>query len=324
MIEAGAGSAGGGVGSDAQIHIAFLLGWNEAEREMVRREAPAGVVCHFCGPDGPEPDLWHRVEVIVVGTALMPTIWFDRLPRLRLVQRWGTGRDNIDLAAAAARGVVVAEMPGVNALSVAEFSVAAILALYRHIPEMSQAWAEGRWMNGYRRTESHQLTGKTVGLAGYGAIGQAIGKLLSGFGVELLYTDLVKSSALTTAEPVPLDSLLARSDVLCVQLPLTPETHCLIGEAEIRRMKSGAMIVNVSRAGVVDEAAVRLAVEERRLFAASFDNFDPEPLPAALIVPQRDILATPHVAGGTYEGFCALARRCFDETLASRAGRPTG
>jgi phosphoglycerate dehydrogenase-like enzyme len=112
------------------------------------------------------------------------------------------------------------------------------------------------------------------------------------------------------------EELLRASDVVCVQLPLTPATRGSVGEAEIALMKPSATVISVSRAGVVDEVAVRAAVRAHRLFAASFDNFEPEPLPTDWIRAEPRILATPHMAGATVDGFQALVKACFESISA--------
>ena len=195
----------------------------------------------------------------------------------------------------------------------AEFVLLAVLALLRHLPEMAVAWSRGQWVRGRPDTPPRRLTGKTVWLLGFGAIGQDVARLLAPFRVELLVHDRrAPDPSFVGVTPVTMSELLRRSDVVCVQLPSTAETRGVIGAAEIASMKPDAVIVSVSRPGIVDEAAVREAVRSGRLAAAGFDNFAVEPLPADLIGHQPGILATPHVAGAAAEAFDQLLPACFE------------
>ncbi|MBM6596365.1 hypothetical protein ILT42_20370 [Microvirga sp. BT291] len=302
------------------LHIGFMMKWQSHERAFIERSCPPAIVCHFI-EGNPQDDLATiaLLDVLVVGTHPVPAELIDAAHRLRLIQRWGTGLDNIDLAHCRRRGIATAELPGVNARSVSEFIICAILALLRRLPDVTSAWAEGQWLTGPQRGATHRLEGKTVGLLGFGAIGQDVSRLLKGFAVETIYHDLIAVAPdRSCARPVDKDELLAKADVVCVQLPLTARTYGVIGENEIALMKPSAIVISVSRSGVVDEAAVRAAVRSNRLFAASFDNFDEEPLRSDRIRAEPRILATPHMAGATVEGFQALVRACFERALALR------
>jgi D-3-phosphoglycerate dehydrogenase len=302
------------------LHVGFMMKWQSHERAFIERSCPPSMVCHFI-EDDPREDLatMALLDVLVVGTQSIPAELIDAAHRLRLIQRWGTGLDNIDLAHCRSRGIATAELPGVNARSVSEFILCAMLALLRRLPDVTAAWAGGRWLTGPERGAAHRLEGKTVGLLGFGAIGQDVSRLLKGFSVETIYHDLVAVAPdHSCARPVGKDELLSRADVVCVQLPLTAQTYGVIGESEIASMKPSAVVISVSRSGVVDEAAVRAAVRSNRLFAASFDNFDQEPLRSDRIWAEPRILATPHMAGATVEGFQALVRACFESASAVR------
>lgn len=305
------------------LHIGFMVNWQAHERALVERACPPTMVCHFIEDDPRrDTDTLELLNVLVVGTQTISSDLMAATPQLSLVQRWGSGLDNVDLGYAMSQGIATAELPGVNARSVSEFIICAILALFRHIPEVTAAWAEGRWLSGAQRAPSHRLEGKTVGLLGFGAIGQDVARLLEGFSVETIYHDLVAvPRSELNARSVSKNELLRESDVICVQLPLTLATRGVIGEAEVAIMKASAAVISVSRAGVVDEEAVRAAVRSNRLFAASFDNFELEPLPSEKIRAEPRILATPHMAGATVEGFRALVTACFESiSLAHKGG----
>jgi D-3-phosphoglycerate dehydrogenase len=297
------------------IHVGFMTGWRPHERQFVRQACPPTLICHFI--DDPDKDnALARLDVLVVGTQHVSGSLLASAPRLKLLQRWGTGFDNVDVEHLQSRGIALAELPGFNARSVSEFMVGAMLAVYRHLPEAIEAWANGRWLAGAQRQPAHRLEGKTVGLLGYGAIGQDLARLLAGFSVSICYHDVLPQSVDgVAARYLEKDALLRASDIICVQLPSTRATRGTIGAAEIAIMKQNAVIISVSRGDVVDEHAVREAVRHNRLFGASFDNFLVEPLPAGEIWFEPRILATPHMAGATVEGFEALTAACFSSIV---------
>lgn len=295
------------------LRVGFFVNWQPYERVLAEQACPPGMTCCFIqGNPLADQEALATLDVLVVGTQEVSSALIEAAPRLRLIQRWGTGLDNIDTAGTEKRGIATAELPGINARSVSEFIVCAILTLLRHLPDVTAAWAEGRWLSSAERAPSHRLEGKTVGLLGFGAIGRDVARLLEGFAVQIIYHDVAAiTSSGSRIRAVPKDELLKASDIVTVQLPLTPTTKNFLGEAEIASMKKSAVLVCVSRAGIVNEAAVRQAVREGRLFAASFDNFDPEPLPRENIKREPRVLATPHMAGSTVEGFQALLASCF-------------
>ncbi|WP_110377517.1 NAD(P)-dependent oxidoreductase [Chelatococcus asaccharovorans] len=286
--------------------------WASKQGQHVRRGCPPGIEPTFLGPAPTDRLKLARLDVLVVGTEPVSNALLAACPRLKLVQRWGTGLDNIDRDYVAGRGIATAELPGVNARSVSEFILLAMLALLRQLPDVTVSWSRGRWETGRPGMVSRRLQGKTVGLLGYGAIGRDLTRLLHSLDVDILYHDVTAAEvAGVSARYVAKEELLARSDIVTVQLPLTPSTLCEIGAPEIAVMKRSAILISVSRAGVVDEAAARLAVAEGHLAAASFDNFAIEPLPADQIGHTPGILATPHIGGAAIEGFEALVDACF-------------
>jgi len=294
----------------------FLIDWNAAQRGRIAALCPPEIEPVFLGANPAGPDAFARLDALVVGTDPVACGLLDQAPRLRLVQRWGTGFDNADPGYLRGRGLAFAELPGVNARSVSEFILLAMLALLRQLPDTAVSWSRGEWTPAAANEPPRRLQGKSVGLLGLGAIGRDLARLLAPFEVELLFHDNVRPvSPGVEGRWVEKDELLRHCDVVTVQLPLTEATRGAIGPGEIARMKASAVLVSIARAGVVDETAVRAAVSEGRLAAASFDNFAVEPLPGAAIFHQPGILATPHVGGASIEGFEALARACFASIL---------
>ncbi len=295
------------------IRIGFALDLPADGRRRIAAACPAGTSLEFLPEDFGDRAALGDIDALVVGTQPVPEAILDVAPRLRLIQRWGTGRDNIDLAAMKRRNITTAELPGVNARSVSEFLLLAILAGLRHLPDVAVAWSRGEWDAGRADFPPRRLTGKTVGLLGFGAIGRDLAVLLAPFDATILFHDLraPERPLPSVVGPLGKDEVLTRSDIVCVLLPANAQTHRSVGVVEIAKMKPGAILVSIARAEIVDEAAARTAVRSGHLAAASFDNFTQEPLPSAAIAHQPGVLATPHIGGATIEGFDALAAACF-------------
>ena len=239
---------------------------------------------------------------------------------LRVIARYGVGTNNVDLAAARARGIVVTNTPGANAGAVAELTVALLLLLARPILNAAAATRGGGWP----RTSGLSLAGKTVGLVGFGAIGRAVARLLAGFGCRLLAADPwcdVALAAQLAVTPVELDELLAASDFVSLHAPVTPETRGLVDAAFLARMKPGAYLVNTARGELVDEAALYEALAAGRLRGAALDAFAAEP-PGAdnplLALP--NVIATPHMGAHTDGATATMGRMALADCLAVLRG----
>lgn len=227
--------------------------------------------------------------------------------RLRVVGRLGVGLDNIDLATCAERGIEVIPATGANAESVAEYVLAMAMVLLRGAAYLSTAAvAAGRWPR-QMLSQGREVSGKTIGLVGFGSIGRVTARKVAAMGMRVVAFDpVVPADSPVWAEhgvtPMPLDELLARSDVVSLHLPLTDSTRGLIGEARLARMKPGAILINSARGGIVDEAALARALSSGRLGGAALDVFDREPLAAGSVLAEApNLILTPHVAGVTLE-----------------------
>ncbi|HUF13764.1 MAG TPA: phosphoglycerate dehydrogenase [Longimicrobiales bacterium] len=230
----------------------------------------------------------------------------DVLPtggRLRVIGRAGVGVDNIDVQAATARGVAVMNAPAGNTISAAELTFALLLAAVRRVAEADRSLREGRWERG--RFKGAELSGKVLGLVGAGRIGSAVAHRARAFGMSVIASDPYLPAERAQAldiEPVELDELLARADVITLHVPLTDATRGLIGVAQMARMKPGAVIVNAARGGVVDELALARALTGGHLGAAALDVFEEEPLSANHPLRQAPrLVMTPHLGASTAE-----------------------
>lgn len=236
---------------------------------------------------------------------------FQGCPGLRLVSLWGTGTDNVDLAAAGRRGITVTNTPGVSAISVAEHALALMLAVARGIPGQDAAVREGSWPRG----QGIQLSGKILGVAGLGAIGRRLAVLGQAIGMRVITWTMHPDAALGY-ELVELDELLRASDVISLHMRLSPDTRGMIGAREFGLMKATAILVNTARGAIVDEAALMDALLSRRIAGAGLDVFSSEPLPAGhALTRMPNVVLTPHSAGITPEALEAGLQMAVDNVL---------
>jgi phosphoglycerate dehydrogenase-like enzyme len=239
---------------------------------------------------------------------------------LRVVARYGVGTNNVDLAAARARGIVVTNTPGANAGAVAELTVALLLLLARPVIGAAAATRAGEWP----RTSGLSLGGKTVGLVGFGAIGRAVARMLSGFDCRLLAYDPwcdTAAAAVLGVAPVDLAALLAGSDFVSLHAPVTPETRGLVDAGFLARMKPGASLVNTARGELVDETALYDALSSGRLRGAALDAFAAEPPPADnLLLALPNVIATPHMGAHTDGATTMMGRMALADCLAVLRG----
>ncbi len=240
-------------------------------------------------------------------------------PRLRVVARNGIGVDNVDVAAATELGVVVTNAPSVNADSVADFTFALLLALVRRVVEADRSVREGRWPP----LVGMELRDKCLGLLGFGRIGQKVAERAIGFGMRTVAYDPIPDVAAAERLGVRLVSfreVLAEADILSLHLPLTPETHHLLGEQEFRSMKRGSFLVNTARGGVVDEAALARALQEGWIAGAACDVYEEEPPKASPLLHAPNVLLSPHMASHTHEAIARASRVAAENVLAVLQG----
>lgn len=222
--------------------------------------------------------------------------------RLRVVGRAGSGLDNIDVTTARSMGVEVRNCPGANSISVAEHTFALILALARHVPKADRSIKAGQWKK--KELRGHSLDGKSIGIIGFGRIGRQVAKRAQGFGMRVLVNQprLTPELALEAGvTPRDLPDLLHEADVVTVHVPMRPENVGLIGRDELRQMKSTAFLINTSRGGIVDEAALLEALDDGQIAGAGIDVFETEPATDNPVARHPKVVATPHIAASTYE-----------------------
>ena len=262
-----------------------------------------------------DADLPSAEALLVLAPVTSAAI--GRAERLRLVQVLGAGADFVDLEAARRAGVPVATTDGSNATSVAEHAMALTLALVRRLATTDRRIRQGEWPQfELYRGGVFELAGKTLGLVGFGHIGQKLARMARGFEMRALYYARHRLTPASEAERgaiyCELDRLLTEADVVSIQVPLTDATCGLIGWRELELMKRSALLINTSRGPVVDEAALVEALEAHRIAGAGLDVYAIEPLPPDHRLRQLDqVVLSPHAAGAAQESI----QRTFDVAL---------
>jgi D-3-phosphoglycerate dehydrogenase len=255
-------------------------------------------------------------EVLIVR-APVPPEYFQLALGLRAAVRHGAGLDMIPLQAATAAGVLVANVPGANAATVAEHVMFAAIGLLRGFRAMdadlrSRGWAAGR----AHADAGRDLGPRRLGILGFGNIGRAVHRMAQGFGMEVIACTRHPESLPKGVRAVPLDTLVAEADVLVLCCPLTDDTRGAISAARIARMKPGAVLINVARGPVVDTAALIRALTDGRIAGAALDVFDEQPLPPdSPLWQMRNVILTPHMAGITEDSMLRMGQTVADETL---------
>ncbi|HMD83704.1 MAG TPA: phosphoglycerate dehydrogenase [Terriglobia bacterium] len=222
--------------------------------------------------------------------------------RLRVIGRAGTGVDNVDLDAATEKGVVVMNTPGGNAQSVAEHTMALLLALARRLPQADASMKQGRWEK--KKLEGMELRGKTLGLIGLGQIGAGVARLAKAFEMEIIAYDPYVSSLLAgelSVKLVSLEEVLKLADFISLHASATPETHHLINARTLALAQPGVRIVNCARGDLINEADLLAALECGLVAGAGLDVFEAEPPKDSKLVSHPNVIATPHIAGSTEE-----------------------
>lgn len=226
----------------------------------------------------------------------------EAAPDLKVIGRAGVGVDNIDIEAATARGIVVMNTPFGNTLSVAEHTIALMLALARHVPEGTASLRQGKWLR--KELKGVEVSGKTLGIVGLGRIGREVASRAQAMGMRIVAYDPFISADVAKGlgiDLMDLEEVYPRADFLTVHVPLTPKTEGLIDEEAFALMKPGVRILNVARGGVIDEAALLGAITSGTVAGAALDVFAKEPPTDNPLLARPEVIATPHLGASTHE-----------------------
>ena len=309
---------------------------------IARRIPEAGLVairaaCDSTVWDGELPPSRAELLAGVVGCRGILTLLTDRVdaelleaagPQLRVVSNYAVGYDNVDLAACSARGVVVGNTPGVLTETTADLAFALLLAAARRLPEADRYVRSGRWRTWdpllFLGSDVH---GATIGIVGFGRIGQAVARRAAGFGMTVLYHSRSRTSASVERElgatAVGLDDLLARSDFVSLHVNLTGETRRLIDASRLRAMRRTAILINTSRGSVVDQQALYQALRDGVIAGAALDVTDPEPIaPDDPLLTLDQCLVVPHIASASHATRERMAAMAAANLIAGVRGEP--
>jgi len=297
--------------------------WEHATLEELQE---ANLKIELGGPDAvPLPEELYQIvnqyDIIVTQFPPVPTRLIEAAERLKVIGVLRGGVENIAVETATQRNIAVFNTPGRNARAVAECTVGLILAEIRNLARGHAALKNGIWTRDFpNRNEIPELLGKTVGLVGFGAIGQLVAKFLVAFGANIIVYDPFYQKGDDNITPVDLETLMRTSDIVSIHARYLPETHHLVSREHLMMMKPTAVLVNTARSGLVDEKALIDVLKARKIAGAALDVFDDEPLPSdSPFLALDNVTIVPHLAGSTVDAFRNSPRlfashliRCFN------------
>lgn len=296
--------------------------WNRATEDVydvIRSQMPPG--WRLVTLKGETKAEWHAqigdVDFMIVADWAITAEDLAAAPRLRMVHHQGVGHERIDKQALKARGIPLALCPAGTTTGVAEHTMLLILAVYKRLVVADTKVRQGKWLQWGLRSVSFELSGKTLGLVGFGRIGHAVAKRAYAFDAKIVYHDIFIPTPPAEAkdwgvESVGLDDLLRRSDIVSVHVPTTDETRKFMNAARFAQMKRSAVFINTSRGAVVDEPALIAALQNKVIAAAGLDVFEREPInPDNPLLRMDNVVLTPHISAGTVDALTEKMRSVF-------------
>ncbi|WP_409048387.1 phosphoglycerate dehydrogenase [Microbacterium sp. HA-8] len=262
------------------------------------------------------------VDAVVAGLDDYTAAVLRSADALRVISRYGVGVNNIDLAVAAERGVVVTRTPGANALAVAELAIGLTFSAARSIPRLDAGVRAGDWVRG----DGLELTGRTFGVIGFGAIGRLVAERARGIGMRVVAYDPMLPDAVfegAGVERADLDDLCRASDVVSAHVPLLDSTRHLLDARRLALLRPDAIVINTARGGLLDEAAALAALESGHLHAVAIDVYETEPPSASVLVGHPRVISTPHSGAHTREAIVRTATQAVADVLAVLRGQAT-
>ncbi|MGO9248321.1 MAG: phosphoglycerate dehydrogenase [Solirubrobacteraceae bacterium] len=278
------------------------------------------------GVDWSDEELAEKIGeydgIVIRSATKMTAELIDRATNLRAIGRAGVGVDNVDVPAATKRGIVVANAPESNVVTAAEHTMALLLALARNIPQANQSLREGKWdRSKYSGVELYE---KTLGVLGFGRIGQLVAQRARGFQMRVLAFDPFVSAEryrdLGIEKADSPDDVYAQADFITIHLPKTPETEGFIDAAAMAKMRDGVRILNVARGGLIDEAALKDALDSGKVGGAALDVFPSEPMTDNPLFGYPSVVATPHLGASTAEATDRAGYQSAEQVVAALTG----
>jgi len=310
----------------SHITVAILDKFHPNIKPVIEAAVPANWTVRFTAENAlaARSAVLQDADIAFVMAAPMPKELLAKAQRLRFIQKLGAGVDRIDLDACRKQGIAVARLHAGNSIPVAEHTILLMLATYRQLPLIDRRTRSGSWSKEDARGLHRQLQHKTVGLVGFGAIGKEVAKRLRGFEITILYYDPVRASRdveqSLDAKYVDLDNLVRTADIVSLHLPMMPQTAGIINAERIRAMKSGAVLINCARGGLVDETALAVALKDGHLFGAGIDAFSSEPPIGSQLLELENTVVTSHMAGATLDNFSGILARAVENAKAVLRG----
>ncbi len=293
--------------------------------QIIREHLPPGWTLTTPTADGDYSAELASCDFILVADEAITAEHISAAPRLRMIQHQGVGYERIDLEACRARRIPVALIPEGTSVAVAEHTLLLILAVYRHLLRAATGVQQGRWMQWELRSDSFDLYGKTLGLVGLGSIGREVARRAQAFGARIIYYDpwVSPPANLAITRKESLEGLLGEADIVSLHVPLTAGNRNLINSRTLQLMKPGAVLINTSRGGLVDEEALTEALATGRVAAAALDVLNEEPPdPSNPLLRMENVLITPHIAAGTRDALENKMRSAFANLLRCSRGEP--
>jgi glyoxylate reductase len=292
---------------------------------LSRLEAVGDVDLYTGDMTMPHDELRSRIAgkraVVSMLTEQIDKSVLDAATELKIVANVAVGYNNIDVASARSRGIIVTNTPDVLTESVADFTWALILAITRRLSEGERLIRRNEWKGwAFDFMLGTELRGKQLGLVGFGRIARAVAARAAVFGVRVACTSRRDSDQ--SVGQLSLDRLLNTSDIVSLHVPLTPDTKHLIDKRALTRMKRSAYLINTSRGPVVDEEALAWALEHRLIAGAALDVYEREPVVHPALLPLENVLLVPHLGSGTVETRTAMADLAVDNVVAVLSGKP--
>jgi len=310
-----------------------MVYWNRATDdvyEVIRSEMPAGWTLITPQKDTPEACRSQLGE----ADFLLAAVWaigeeeLRAAPKLKMVQHQGVGHEKIAKAALKARGIPLAICPAGTTVGVAEHTILLILAVYKRLVVADTKLRQGKWLQWELRSTSFELAGKTLGLVGFGRIGQAVAQRAHAFEARILYHDPYLKERLTVAaawdaREVSFQDLLRQSDIVSLHVPTTDATRRFMSTPQFEQMKRSAILINTSRGAIVDEPALIMALEAGTIAGAGLDVFEQEPIkPDNPLLKMDNVVLTPHISAGTVDALREKMRSVFANLRRFVEGKP--
>lgn len=250
-------------------------------------------------------------EKLIIGLEKVDENILSKLPELKVISKYGVGTDMLDIDAMSKLGVKLGWSPGVNKRSVAELTIGFMIAVLRRFPQIQQDISNNVWKN----LRGQQLSGKTVGVIGCGNIGKDLITILRAFDCKILANDILDFPDFynsNNVEPITLNELLGRADIVSLHIPLNDTTRGLLSSEKLRMMKPDSILINTARGGLVDEQELKQLLKSGELAGAGFDVFSNEPPEDLEVLKLPNFIATPHIGGSSEQAILAMGRAAIE------------